>query len=185
MGADDIDVIDLYSCFPSAVQVGAAALGLSLDRQLTRTGGLSFAGGPWTNYVTHAIATTVNDLRERPGEPGLLWGNGGYLTKHSLGVYSTQPPDGGFRHDDLQAAVDALPRRVLAEADATGPATIEAYTVMHDRDGEPEAVFAACLLRDGRRSRGTSTDTDLARAMCEGEWVRRTATLGRQGPLTA
>ena len=84
----------------------------------------------------HAIATTVNDFRERPGEPGLVWGNGGYLTKHSLGVYSTQPPDGGFRHDDVQVAVDALPRRVLAEpADAAGPATIEAYTVMHDREG--------------------------------------------------
>ena len=57
----------------------------------------------------HAIATTVNDFRERPGEPGLVWGNGGYLTKHSLGVYSTQPPDSGFRHDDVQVAVDALP----------------------------------------------------------------------------
>ncbi len=134
----------------------------------------------------HAIATTVNDLRERPGEPGLVWGNGGYLTKHSLGVYSTQPADGGFRHDDVQVAVDALPRRVLAEpADAAGPATIEAYTVMHDREGEPEAVFAACRLGDGRRAWGTSTDTDLARAMCEGVWVGRTATLGREGALRA
>ena len=40
---------------------GAAALGLGLDRQLTRTGGLPFAGGPWNNYVMHAIATVVHD----------------------------------------------------------------------------------------------------------------------------
>ena len=64
---DDVEVVDLYSCFPSAVQVGAAELGLGTDRQLTRTGGLSFAGGPWNNYVGHAIATVVQDLRARPG----------------------------------------------------------------------------------------------------------------------
>ena len=61
---DDIDIVDLYSCFPSAVQLGAKSLGLSLDRQLTRTGGLPFAGGPWNNYVMHAIATTMHDLRK-------------------------------------------------------------------------------------------------------------------------
>ena len=58
-------LVDLYSCFPSAVQLGAQSLGLTLDRQLTRTGGLSFAGGPWNNYVMHAIATMVDDLRDR------------------------------------------------------------------------------------------------------------------------
>ncbi len=64
---DDIALIDLYSCFPSAVQLGARSLGLSLERQLTRTGGLSFAGGPWNNYVMHAIATMVGDLRDASG----------------------------------------------------------------------------------------------------------------------
>ena len=89
---DDVALVDLYSCFPSAVQLGAQSLGLSLDRQLTRTGGLSFAGGPWNNYVMHAIATMVADLRGQPGERGLVWANGGYVTKHSFGVYSTEPP---------------------------------------------------------------------------------------------
>ena len=37
---NDIDIVDLYSCFPSAVQLGAQSLGLPIDRQLTRTGGL-------------------------------------------------------------------------------------------------------------------------------------------------
>ena len=56
VGVDDVDLIDVYSCFPSAVQVAAAELGLPLgdaDRPLTVTGGLTFAGGPWNNYVTH------------------------------------------------------------------------------------------------------------------------------------
>src|SRR5262249_6662844 len=85
-GIDDIGIVDLYSCFPSAVQLGARSLGLSLDRQLTRTGGLAFAGGPWNNYVMHSIATVVSELREQPGAKGLVWANGGYCTKHAFGV---------------------------------------------------------------------------------------------------
>ncbi len=188
VGIDDVEVVDLYSCFPSAVQVGAAGLGLGLDRQLTRTGGLAFAGGPWNNYVTHAVATVVGDLRERPRAYGLVWGNGGFLTKHSFGVYSTTPPAGGVRLDgsDVQPQIDAVPFRPAAEAgEATGPAVIEAYTVMHDRDGRPETAMAACLLPDGRRAWGTSTEPDLAAAMCEGEWVGRAATLDGDGALHA
>ncbi|HEX9992579.1 MAG TPA: hypothetical protein VGB14_06605, partial [Acidimicrobiales bacterium] len=47
VGVGDLAHVDLYSCFPSAVQVAAAELGIGLDRPLTVTGGLSFAGGPW------------------------------------------------------------------------------------------------------------------------------------------
>ena len=97
-------VIDLYSCFPAAVQLGAASLGIDHGhRQWSRTGASPFAGGPWNNYVMHAIATVVTDLRERPGEYGLVWANGGYATKHSFGVYSTTPPGDGFRHEKPQA----------------------------------------------------------------------------------
>jgi acetyl-CoA C-acetyltransferase len=175
---DDVALIDLYSCFPAAVQLGAQSLGLSLDRQLTRTGGMSFAGGPWNNYAMHAIATIANDLRQQPGELGLVWANGGYATKHAFGIYSTEPPAAGFRHETPQAQIDALPRRELAEPnDAAGSVAIEAYTVMHSREGAPETIFAACLLTDGRRAWGTSTDSGLTAAMCRGEWVGRPARL--------
>ncbi len=184
VGIDDVEVIDLYSCFPAAVQIGAAALGLSLDRQLTRTGGLSFAGGPWNNYVMHAIATVVTDLRARPNARGLVWANGGYVTKHAFGVYSTEPPTNGFRHDAPQAQVDALPRKALAlPAEAAGTATVEGYTVMHGREGEPELAIAACLLADGRRAWGTSTDSGLAAAMTVDEWVGRKVVLDEAGTL--
>jgi acetyl-CoA C-acetyltransferase len=187
VGIDDVALIDLYSCFPSAVQLGATSLGLdpySADRQLTRTGGLAFAGGPWNNYVMHAIATLLAELRERPGERGLVWANGGYATKHSFGVYSCGPPATAFRHASPQAEIDALPRRELAEpAAAAGPATIEAYTVMHSRDGVPEQVISSCLLDDGRRAWGLSDDGGTAAAVCEGEWVGRTVTLDGEGTL--
>jgi len=181
---DDVAVIDLYSCFPAAVQLGAGSLGLDpATRQWSRTGGMTFAGGPWNNYVMHAIATVVTDLREQPGEYGLVWANGGYATKHAFGVYSTTPTT-NFRHDSPQARIDALPRRDLAPpADAAGAATVEAYTVMFDREGAPERAIASCLLADGRRAWGTSDVSDTTTAMCVGEWVGRDVHLTDDGTL--
>ena len=183
VGIDDVAIVDLYSCFPAAVQLGAQSLGIDLRRQWSRTGGLTFAGGPWNNYVMHAIASVVTDLRERPGEFGLVWANGGYATKHSFGVYSTMPTP-NFRHDHPQSHIDALPRRELAlPADAAGAATVEAYTVMFSRESAPEQAIASCLLADGRRAWGMSSDPALAAAMCDGEWVGTSVTLGADGTL--
>ena len=189
-GIDDVALVELYSCFPSAVQLGAEALGLGTERDLTLTGGLPFAGGPWNNAPMHAIATAVARLRERPDERAFVWANGGYATKHSFGVYSGTPPAGGFVHDAPQDRIDALPARTLAGpedaatlAGAGGGATIEAYTVMHAHDGAPERAIAAVRLRDGRRAWGTSQDVALSHAMCVGEWVGRPATLDADGTL--
>jgi acetyl-CoA C-acetyltransferase len=180
---DDIEIVDLYSCFPSAVQLGAQSLGLDITSQLTRTGGLPFAGGPWNNYVMHAIATVMNDLRERPGAKGLVWANGGYTTKHAFGVYSTEPPAVPFRHAYPQDEIDAMPRREVAGVDAASGqhATLEAYSVMHGRDGSPEMIHAACLLADGRRAWGESTDAALGREMCTTEFVGRSVDLDSKG----
>lgn len=170
LGIDDIAIIDLYSCFPSAVQLGARSLGLGLDRQLTRTGGLTFGGGPWNNYVMHAIATVVADCRRQPGDPALVWANGGFCTKHAFGIYSTEPPTAGFRHEDVQAAVDAMPR-VEVVADHEGAATIEGYTVIHGRDGMPERAYAACRTPDGRRAWASTGDAASMVSMATSEWV--------------
>lgn len=184
VGIDDVSIIDLYSCFPAAVQLGARSLGIDPhERQWSRTGGLTFAGGPWNNYVMHAIATVVTDLRAQPGEYGLVWANGGYATKHALGVYSTTPPT-GFRHEKPQDEIDALPRRDLASpADAAGSATIESHTVMFSRDGTPEQAITTCLLADGRRAWGLSKASDVTAALCEGDWVGRDVTLTADGDL--
>ncbi|BAN01367.1 hypothetical protein YM304_10530 [Ilumatobacter coccineus YM16-304] len=182
---DDVGLVDLYSCFPAAVQLGAKSLGVDLDQQWSRTGGLPFGGGPWNNYPMHAIATIVGELREQRDETGLVWANGGYATKHAFGVYATTPPADGFRHTSPQAEIDALPKRELAVgADAAGAVDIEAYTVMFDRDNEPETALAACLLPDGRRAWGKSSDLAVATAMCDGEWVGVSATLADDATLT-
>ena len=59
---DQMDYFDIYSCFPSAVQIACDELGIAHDddRGLTVTGGLPYFGGPGTDYVTHSIATMMD-----------------------------------------------------------------------------------------------------------------------------
>lgn len=165
-GVDDMDFVDVYSCFPSAVQVAARELGLPLDdpeRPLTVTGGLTFAGGPWNNYVTHSIATMAERLVASPGTVGLVTANGGYLTKHSFGVYGTEPPVGEFRWEDVQSAVDAEPTRV-AEDEWVGVGAVESWTTPVNRDGVPEKVFIAVRTPSGSRALAVVTDASQAHA---------------------
>jgi acetyl-CoA C-acetyltransferase len=170
IGIDDVAHVDLYSCFPSAVEVAAAELGLSLERPLTVTGGLSFAGGPWNNYVTHSLATMTRVLREE-GTLGLVTANGGFLTKHAIAVLSSEPPTTpGFRWADVQDQADAA-GRVEAADGWDGPVVVEAYTVMHDRDGVPENGIAACRTPDGRRTWGTTQDPGILAHMVTHETV--------------
>ncbi|WP_200171173.1 acetyl-CoA acetyltransferase [Tomitella cavernea] len=160
VGLDDIAYVDLYSCFPSAVQIAARELGLPLDdpaRPLTVTGGLSFAGGPWCNYSAHAVASIAGRLRDNPGNYGLVTANSGYLTKQAVGVYSTEPPASGFRRADVQAEIDRVPT-VRALDTYAGPATTEASTVVYDRSGEPERAFLAARTPAGERVLAVSRD---------------------------
>jgi len=181
---DDLAHVDLYSCFPSAVQIAARELGLGIERQLTVTGGMSFAGGPWNNYAMHGIATMSDVLRADPGATGLCTANGGYLTKHAFGVYSTEPPAAGvFRWRSTQDEVDALPSREL-DPEPTGTVEIETYTVMHDRDGAPETAYAAVRMPDGRRGWGVSTDPDAMKVMTTEEVIGRAASIVPDGTLT-
>lgn len=170
VGIDEVAHVDLYSCFPSAVEVAAAELGLGLDRQLTVTGGLSFAGAPLNGYVMHSIATMAGILRDDPGGRGLITANGGYLTKHSFGVWSAEPPPGAFRWEQPQAEVDALPCTTPVEHHE-GAVTLEAYTVMHGRDGARENAVVACRTPDGGRVWGLSRDDDLMASMVTEELV--------------
>jgi acetyl-CoA C-acetyltransferase len=162
------------------VQIAATEIGLSLDRPLTVTGGLSFAGGPWNNYVMHSIATMAGQLREDPGALGLVTANGGYITKHAFGVYSTEPPAAGFRHAEPQAEVDALPRRVLDEA-PSGQMTVETWTAMHDRQGAPETGIVVGLMPDGRRAIGTTSDADALKVLVTEDVAGRQARIEPDG----
>ncbi len=97
----DADFVDLYSCFPSAVRVQAAELGLTGDRPLTVTGGMSFGGGPLNNYVLQSTARMMDVLRENPGSTGLVTSISGMITKHGMGLWSTTPATKGFQVADV------------------------------------------------------------------------------------
>jgi acetyl-CoA C-acetyltransferase len=171
LGIGDIDHLDLYSCFPSAVEVAADAMGLPIDdpdRPLTVTGGLTFAGGPGNNYVTHALATMLARLRSDPGANGLVTGNGYYLTKHAMTVLGTSAPERSFRHVNTQDEVDGLPR-VTVGTGYHGPARCETYTVMHGGDGAPEYAVMACREPDGRRVWARGQDAGLLEALTVGD----------------
>jgi acetyl-CoA C-acetyltransferase len=158
VGIDEVEHVDLYSCFPSAVQIGAFALGIDLrERTPTLTGGLTFAGGPGNNYATHAIAALVPRLREDPDAYGLTTALGWYVTKHALGVYSGRPPERTYRTFDVQEEVDRQPRRAVAEG-YSGPATVESYTALYERDGAPGMGIVAARLPDGRRALAKTHD---------------------------
>lgn len=174
-----LDHVDLYSCFPSAVQIAAGELGLGLDRPLTMTGGLTFAGGPGNNYATHGIAALATRLRADPEAVGLATALGWYATKHALGVYSCQPPPRPFVAHDVQAAVDALPGREVAVGYA-GDAEVESFTALYERDGSPGMGIVVARLEDGRRVATKSHDADVL-----GELVSGDDPLGRAVRVTA
>ena len=178
----EIDHLDLYSCFPSSVQLAATELGVPEGRPLTVTGGLTFGGGPLNSYTLHAVARMVEVLREERGSTGLVHGNGGWLAKHAFGIYSTEPPKDGFRYENLQERLDAIPLR-KALVDWEGPVTIEAYTVAH-RKGEPRIGYAACLTDDGARTWATIQDADLLQAMMRQEFCGRRGRVDGHGQLS-
>lgn len=150
---DEIDAFDLYSCFPSSLRLACDALGLAVDdpRGLTITGGLPYAGGPASGYLTHAIATAFDRLWANPGRT-LVTGVGMHMAKHVAAVWSPDPGSGARPPDPaaLQSEVDAdQPRRPVLTT-WSGPATVCAYTVAHGRDGAPQQGLVVLDTEDGR-----------------------------------
>lgn len=170
IGVDDISTFDLYSCFPFPVFVACEALGIDGDdpRGLTVTGGLPYFGGPGNSYSLHAIAETAAQMRDRPGQYGLVGANGGTMSKYSVGIYSTLPAD--WRNDDserLNADVATLPAVAVTER-PEGRATIETYSVRYDwpvRTG----IIVGRLDSDNSRFLAISEDEDLVALMSDGD----------------
>lgn len=171
----DMDYFDLYSCFPSAVEIASRENGLPLDdpRGLTVTGGLPYFGGPGNNYVTHSIAEMMQRVRAKPGSFGMVTANGNYVTKQSAGIYSTQAPEKPFAPKDpktYQGEIDADKGPDVAEA-ANGKGTIETYTVMHDRKGPAYAILFGRLEDGSRFIANTPDDPALLRDMTERDYL--------------
>ncbi|MGH6872767.1 MAG: acetyl-CoA acetyltransferase [Rhizomicrobium sp.] len=181
--ASDLSFIDLYSCFPSAVELGCKELGIAEDdpRGLTVTGGLPYFGGAGNDYVMHSIVTMMEKLRARPGAFGLCTANGWYVTKHSAGIYSTTPVEGAWKREapsSYQPEIDNEAHPDVTET-PNGAATVETYTVVADRKGKR---FGIVVGRDaqGRRFLANTPDDDATL-----DRMMREEMLGREGAVTA
>ncbi|HTO08249.1 MAG TPA: hypothetical protein VMR86_14465 [Myxococcota bacterium] len=172
----DVDLFDLYSCFPCAVEFALDALGLTTTdrRSPTQTGGLAHHGGPGNNYAMHGLANTVLGLRAGRGRVGWVSGLGMSATKHAIAVLSTDPAR-------IAGSAGRASRESLTPEDFEGPALVdsprgavqvETYTVMFDRDNKPERSVLYLRLPDGRRSvaQGEKSD-ELFRRLLEVEGV--------------
>jgi acetyl-CoA C-acetyltransferase len=180
--ADDLSYLDLYSCFPSAVQLGCQELGIAEDdpRGLTVTGGLPYFGGPGNNYVMHSIVTMMEKLRSKPGAYGLCTGNGWYVTKHSAGIYSTKPLQGRWEREDprsYQHELDAMLHPKFIEQ-PRGRGTVETYTVVTDRKGKRFGIIVGRDEQNRRFIANPPDDATLDRMM-------REEMLGRVGEVVA
>ena len=183
VAAVDIDCFDLYSCFPSAVEVACDALGMAPDdaRGVTLTGGLMRFGGPGNNYSMHAIAAVCEKLRGGPQSRGLVSANGGYLTKHAVGLYGCAPPRAPWserQRDRVQSVVESQTHPTLVAQPAPGRLVVEAHAVPF-RDGAPAYGIVVGRLDDGRRCLAHAVDESGCAAMLHDDCI------GRSGEVTA
>ena len=183
----DVAAFDLYSCFPSAVEVAMKEIGIAAadPRPISVTGGLPFFGGPGNNYVTHSIAEMMTVVRARPSAFGMVTANGNYLTKHSAGLYSTMPVEGPWRREDpkkLQAELDSGPRRRV-DTTPVGTGSIETYCVAYGKDAPERAHVIGRLDSSGDRFVATAPEEPgvLAEMVAREQLGRRVTVADRGG----
>ena len=154
MEAGELDLVELYSCFPCVPKMARRVLGWDVDRPMTVFGGLTFGGGPVANYMSHAVASMTEALRGT-GRRGLLYANGGIVTtNHSIVLSGAPTPAAAFpKESDVQARADAArgPAPEMRE-DLLGPVTIETYAVHYDRQGAPRGGAVMGRAADGART---------------------------------
>ena len=169
----DIDYFDLYSCFPVAVEVACREMGIAEDdpRPFTVTGGLPYFGGAGNAYTLMSVATMIDKLRDNPGKRGMCTGNGWFLTKHSLGLYSTTPPESDWAREPvsvLQGKIDAMLKLDLDKT-PLGLGRIETYTVSHVGGKPPQGILIGRVSETDKRfvAHMTAQGDHIARLMQE------------------
>lgn len=159
----DVDLVELYTCFPVAVETYAAELGLPLTRDLTVTGSMAFAGGPYNNYVLQATCRMGQLLRVGRGRHGLVSSVSGVLTKQGFGLWSREKGRNGFVLRDVSDEVARASETVSIVDAAGGRGTIAGYTVLYERGKSPRGV--AVVDVDGGRAVVQTEDPALVARM--------------------
>jgi acetyl-CoA C-acetyltransferase len=177
---DDIEVTEVYSCFPAAVRVQQRELGLDLEGTPTVTGGMAFSGGPFNNFVLQSVVAVATLLRADPDHLGLVTTVSGLLTKPGLGIWAARPDgrppllaDLAFEVESVTGVVEAV--ATLDGYDGTG--IVATYTVTYE-GLDPVRVVAVCDTDDGRRCVSISEDPALAASACTEELIGTPVRIG-------
>lgn len=163
-GPGDLEFLELYSCFPVAVEAYARALSITDTMDCSFTGAMPFAGGPFNSFVLHAIAQMAHCIRRKPHSRGMVTTVSGILTKQGFGIWASEPNPNGYQCVDVTAAVAAATDEREVVTDYCGKGTVAGYTVLHNRAGRHRGV-AVVELPDGRRTIAASEDPALMAAM--------------------
>jgi acetyl-CoA C-acetyltransferase len=160
----EVDVVEVYSCFPAAVRVQQRELGIDPAATPTVTGGMAFAGGPFNNFVLQSMVPVADALRAGPGSLGMVTTVSGLLTKPGIGVWCAvpdgRPPLLGDLAEEAEAATGAVD--VVPTLDGyRGEATVATYTVTYE-GLTPVRTVALCDTEDGRRCIAVAEDRELA-----------------------
>jgi acetyl-CoA C-acetyltransferase len=157
------DAIELYSCFPCVPKMARRTLGLGADVQPTVTGGLTFFGAPLNDYMAHAACAMVRKLRAG-AKVGLLYGQGGFVTKHHALVVSREAPMAALSQEtNVQAEADRNRKPVPAfVTEASGSGTVESFTVIYGRHGAAEHGVVMLRTADDARALARVPAADAA-----------------------
>jgi acetyl-CoA C-acetyltransferase len=165
----DLDFLELYSCFPVAIESCAFEASIPESIDWTFTGAMPFAGGPFNSFVLHSVGQMAQLIRRKRNSRGMVTTVSGIVTKHGFGVWGADPNPNGYQFvdvtDDVAKATDQ--REVVPEY--TGPGQVAGYTVLHNRDGAWRGVVVVDLP-DGRRTIACTEDVAVMSAMENGEY---------------
>ena len=166
----NLDFIDLYSCFPVAVQQFENVLNLNTKISKTITGAMPFAGGPLNNYMLHATVQALLKLRNQSGN-SLITGVSGMMTKQSFCLWSSeyQMP---FYHVDVTKKAQQLDKPIPISKAKHGNGIVIGYTVLYEGTQPSLGVF---YIEDsqGERKVVTSQDKEIISSMREKEWIEK------------
>jgi acetyl-CoA C-acetyltransferase len=177
---DDLDMLDIYSCFPCAVHAACDALSLPTDgsRPLTVTGGLPYFGGPGNNYTMHALAEIAIRLQyQDAAQTAMVTANGGMLSKHAA-VLLTNGTDAAAKMDwrEPGAALDAATSDGLPYAAGPERGEVLSYTVIVGRNA-PDTAIVLGRTAEGERFLAKSQDEATCAALRLHNPIGRSVTL--------
>mgnify|MGYP001575988468 CR=1 FL=1 len=177
------DALELYSCFPCVPKMARRQLGLGTDVEPTVTGGLTFFGGPFNDYMLHAACAMIRRLRGT-SQTGLLYGQGDFVTKHHALIFSgapcAAPLDQDYRLDDAADAVRGTLPSVVEQAQGLGQ--LETFTILPDRQGGFARGVAVLRTAEGARTMARVVPDDRVTLAMLSDPLR--SPIGSRGPMT-